>query len=110
MRAMMHVVMHLKKARRASTKAITVRIPESEYGALRDYAGASGKSLNMIVSDAIATAVAGVRRREALEEIAAFQRKYGLRSESTAVEDVREIRLARARQLVPDRPEGGTKR
>jgi hypothetical protein len=67
------------------------------------------KSLNMIVSDAVATATARIRRREALSEIAAFQKKYGLRSKPTAVEDVREIRLARARHLVLDEPEGGDK-
>lgn len=108
MRAMMHMVMHMRKSERDATKAITVRIPESEYKVLRDYAAAQGKSLNMIVSDAVATATAGLRRRAVLSEIAAFQKKHGLRSKPTAVDDVREIRLERTRQLSPDKPEEGS--
>lgn len=46
------------------------------------------------------------RRREVLEEVAAFQQKHGLRSSPTAVEDVREIRSERARQLINGKPEG----
>lgn len=109
MRVMMHMVMHMKKSDHDATRAITVRIPEGEYKLLKDYAAARGKSLNMIVSDAIATATAGIRRRAVLSEIAAFQEKHGLRSRPTAVEDVREIRLERARRLAPDKPEEGSK-
>ncbi len=82
----MHAVMLMKQSGRGS-KAITARIPQSEYGLLGDYATAHGKSINSVVSDAIAVVTAEIRRREALEAIDAFQKKDGLRSESTAVEE-----------------------
>jgi len=46
-------------------------------------------------------------RRAVISEIAAFQQKHGLCSSPTAVEDIREIRLERARQIVPGKPKSG---
>ncbi len=106
-RDMMHLVMHMMKREcDGPVKAITVRIPKSDYEVLKDYSNAKGRSLNMIVSDAIARSVASLNRQRLLSEVEAFHKKYGLHPDSDAVFELREMRLNRANQLDRERGEG----
>lgn len=103
MHGMMHLVMHMAKKRKDVTKAVTVRIPESEYTVLKTYADAYGQSLNMVVRDALAVETAKIRRRAVLDDMAAFQKSLGKRYPSTSVDDIRDARLERMNHLVPDK-------
>ena len=107
---MMLMVIHMDDARRDSIKAITVRIPQSEYDALRDYSRKHGVSLNMVVADAIARHTEILEREAVLDDIAAFQKRLGKTTEPTSVEDLREIRLGRTVPHAPDNSKGGAGR
>ena len=110
MRDTMRRVMHMTKSDRESSRAITVRIPESEYMLLRDRAQEYGVSLNTLVADAIAEQTSRIKRQALLDDIADFHRRLGKMTPPTSVDDIREIRLERARRLVPDKPEEGPSR
>jgi len=101
-RSMILMVIHMNDAQRNSTKAITVRIPQSEYEALRDYSRKRGVSLNMVVADAIARHTAMLEREAVLDDIAAFQKRLGRTTEPTSVEHLREIRRSRTVPRAPD--------
>jgi len=107
---MMQMVMHMDAPKREPTKAITVRVPEGEYDALKAYAETRKVSLNMVVLDAIAEHTARLERQAALDDIAAFQKRLGKTTEPTSVEDLYEIRRARTVQFTSDRPKGDTQR
>jgi len=97
----------MKKRGSDASKAITVRIPESEYMLLRDQAQEYGVSINTLVTDAITEQTSKIRRQALLDDIADFHRRLGKMTPPTSVQDIREIRLERARRLVPDKPEEG---
>ena len=98
----------MKKRGSDASKAITVRIPESEYMLLRDQAQEYGVSINTLVTDAITEQTSKIRRQALLDDIADFHRRLGKMTPPTSVQDIREIRLERARRLVPDKPEEGS--
>lgn len=89
----------MTKSDRESSKAITVRIPKSEYMVLRDHAQAYGLSVNTLVADGIAEQTLKLRRRALLDEIEDFHKRLGKMTPPTSVDDIREIRAERAGKL-----------
>ena len=113
---MMHLVIHMDGTEDKSPKAITVRVPESVYGLLREYANKRNLSLNSVVAEAIAQYSNRIRRVEVISDIEAFQQslRHGRRheGESDSVKDLRELRLSRSlrgshRKGAEDRPDEG---
>lgn len=107
-RSKMHMVIHVKAPKRSKSKAITVRVPESDYCVLREYAKGHDVSLNAIVSDAVGEYAATLKRLSVIDDIADFQRRLGKRTPPTNVEDIHAIRRSRVERLASDKREEGS--
>lgn len=99
---MMHVVMHMENRRDGRFKAITVRIPESDYERLKEHAATRNMSLNSMVAEAIAQYQIKIERQHVIGEIEAFQARlrngHGKGTDSADLLD--HIRESRAKQAL----------